>query len=152
MKVGGHNGFMPYMSVANGIAAALSGPSDTAVQADFTPCSAKPAESLHFSQHESGLLHAALSCSAKLLLNGRAEIAVHISYSMLLCFCSCSCKSTPSNITFPFQTHAFMSSMASCRKWMAYGILTLTSSFHQSAKRASPAGDSSALCLTPLWT
>ncbi|DBB17424.1 hypothetical protein WJX82_010099 [Trebouxia sp. C0006] len=30
MKIGGHNGFMPYMSVAKGIAASLTGPSETA--------------------------------------------------------------------------------------------------------------------------
>ena len=32
MKIGGHNGFMPYMAVANGIAGALSGPSESAVR------------------------------------------------------------------------------------------------------------------------
>ena len=32
MKIGGHNGFMPYMSVAKGIAASLTGPSETAVR------------------------------------------------------------------------------------------------------------------------
>ena len=31
MKVGGHNGFLPYMAVANGIAGSLSGPSRAAV-------------------------------------------------------------------------------------------------------------------------
>lgn len=31
MKIGGHNGFMPYMAVANGIAGSLSGPSQVAV-------------------------------------------------------------------------------------------------------------------------
>lgn len=31
MKIGGHRGFMPYMAVAQGIAAALSGPGKTAV-------------------------------------------------------------------------------------------------------------------------
>ncbi|DBA75033.1 TPA: hypothetical protein ACH3X1_010370 [Trebouxia sp. C0004] len=30
MKIGGHKGFMPYMSVAKGIAASLTGPSETA--------------------------------------------------------------------------------------------------------------------------
>lgn len=32
MKIGGHKGFMPYMSVAKGIAASLTGPSETAVR------------------------------------------------------------------------------------------------------------------------
>lgn len=32
MKIGGHRGFMPYMAVAQGIAAALSGPGKTAVR------------------------------------------------------------------------------------------------------------------------
>ena len=31
MKIGGHRGFMPYMAVAQGIAASLSGPGKTAV-------------------------------------------------------------------------------------------------------------------------
>lgn len=31
MTVGGHNGFLPYMSIANGIAASLDGPSRAAV-------------------------------------------------------------------------------------------------------------------------
>ena len=32
MKIGGHRGFMPYMAVAQGIAASLTGPGKTAVQ------------------------------------------------------------------------------------------------------------------------
>ena len=32
MKIGGHNGFMPYMAVANGIAGALNGPTESAVR------------------------------------------------------------------------------------------------------------------------
>lgn len=31
MKIGGHRGFMPYMAVAQGIAASLTGPGKTAV-------------------------------------------------------------------------------------------------------------------------
>ena len=37
MKIGGHRGFMPYMAVAQGIAASLSGPGKTAVCHQLLP-------------------------------------------------------------------------------------------------------------------
>ena len=61
MKIGGHRGFMPYMAVAQGIAASLSGPGKTAVCHQYIFSRAHVVQCLHLSFTQA-LSHASRLC------------------------------------------------------------------------------------------